>query len=161
MVGWPKTQICDAVCEWTEMTPCRATLRWLYFSKVHERCACVCCTLVKSFYWSSEDGAFPLRSYMKLEEVVFLPVPKTSRPWTTVDPVNSLGYRPVAGRARAPLAYCDFSCFMFFFRFTSPRDRAGLGNVSSGESWLVWVVVIFSGLVSSGLNLNASQLGLG
>ncbi len=33
---------------------------------------------VKSFYWPSEDGAFALRSYIKLEEVIFLPVLKTS-----------------------------------------------------------------------------------
>lgn len=50
---------------------------------------------------------------------------------------------------------------MFYSRFKSPHSCAGLA--SSDESLLVWVsywvVAIYSGLISSGLNLSASELG--
>lgn len=164
MLWWPKTQICDAPCGMSgnDAMPRDLMMVIFYWSAWEVRVRLL--QSVKSFYWPSEDGAFALRSYMKLEEVIFLPVLKTSCWWATVDPVNALAlrYRPVAGRARASVAYCDFSCFMFYSRFKSSHSCAGLA--SSGESLLVWVsywvVVIYSGLVSSGLNLSASELGL-
>lgn len=91
---------------------------------------------VISVYWPSEDDAPALVSRITLEDVIFLPVLKASHLRATVDPVNALAlrYRPAAGRARAPVTYCDFSRFMSYCRFKGPLRCAGLGG-----TWFVWV----------------------
>lgn len=67
--------MCDAACG---MSGNDAMPRDLMMVIFYKRMRGARALAVKSFYWPSEDGAFALRSYIKLEEVIFLPVLNTS-----------------------------------------------------------------------------------
>lgn len=139
MVWWPQTQICDAACGMSGNDAMPRDLRMVIFFWSAREVRVRLLQSVISFYWPSEDDAPALISCIKLEDVIFLLVLKASHLRATVDPVNALAlrYRPAAGRAWAPVTYCDFSCFMSYCRFKGQHRCADLGG--TGESLFVWV----------------------